>query len=345
MIRDLLLGFEPVDIDIVVEEDIGPIADRLNHRLKGECRVHPEFGTAAIRVGAEQIDLARSRTETYPRPAQLPQVRFSDLSQDLLRRDFTVNAIAFSLNKKSFGRIIDPFSGIRDIRERTIRILHPGSFIDDPTRIFRALRYKRRLGFRIDPLTGRLMRSAIRKRMIERLSAQRVINELKLIVREKEWRPILGDLASHRILRFSRRDLDLMERLGKFKIYYLLGRTGIKALPLNRKEAKLSAESVNLRHLARRTRKLARNHELYRRLSPLEPETVALLPAVDPALKDRVKKFLRLKKIKPVVTGQDLKRLGLKPGPLYREILQRLFFLQLDGKLRKKGPALKNLLK
>lgn len=338
-VRDLLLGKEPVDIDLIVEGDIRSITKTLNRRLKGACLVYPEFGTATIRVGTEQIDLARARTETYPLPACLPVVRFSDLDKDFSRRDFTVNAIALSLSRKDFGRIIDPFSGIRDIREKSIRILHARSFIDDPTRIFRALRYKNRLEFRIDRGTDRLMRNAIRDKMIDRLSGQRVLNELRLIVQEKSWRSTLQDMGLYGIFRFTKRDLDLIDRLGNMKIYYLLGKIQNLKFPLTRKEINLAGDFVRIRSVVRRLRRPLTNSELYRYLSPMEPETIAMIPIVDPGLGTKIRKFRLMRKILPIVRGRDLIRAGQKPGPAFRDTLRRLFYLQLDGKLRSKRAA------
>lgn len=345
LVRDLILGREPVDIDLVVEDDIKTLTTLLSRKLKGKCLIYPEFGTATIRVGNEQIDLARARTETYPEPARLPMVRFADISADFARRDFTVNAIALALTKKSFGQIIDPVAGIRDIRGKTIRVLHARSFIDDPTRIFRALRYRHRLGFKIDRETDRLMKTAIREKMIDRLSGQRVLNEYRLIAAERNWRKIILNLGHYGIGRFSRTDLDLMERLGTMKIYYLLGKTGGVKFPLNRKEMKLTAEIVKLRQTVRKITLTKTNHALFQLLSPLEPETVKNLSAAQPKLKAKIRKYRRLKLTRPIVSGRDLARLGLKPGPRYRETLRRLFYLQLDGKLRKKGSVLKNLKK
>ena len=345
IVRDLLLGKEPGDIDLVIEDDIKSITDSLNRKLKGECLIYPEFGTATIRVGTEQIDLARARTETYPLPGRLPLVRFSNLDKDFWRRDFTVNAVALSLSRKDFGRIIDPVSGIRDIREKSIRVLHDRSFIDDPTRIFRALRYKNRLGFKIERETDRLMKNAIRGKMIGRLSGHRILGELRLITREKSWRLTLRDLDNYGIFRFTKRDLDLMDRLGDLRIYYLLGKFQNMKLPMSRKEIKLAAEFVRIPIAARKLRRPLANSELYRHLSPREPETIVALSNLYPALGKKIRKFRHLKKILPIVRGRDLMRAGLKPGPAFRNTLRRLFYLQLDGKLRKKGPALRKLRK
>jgi tRNA nucleotidyltransferase/poly(A) polymerase len=345
MVRDLLLGKEPVDIDLVIEDDIKSMADSLNRKLKGECLIYPEFGTATIRVGTEQIDLARARTETYPLPAHLPVVRFSNLDKDFSRRDFTVNAVALSLSRKDFGRIIDPLSGIRDIRGKSIRVLHDRSFIDDPTRIFRALRYKNRLGFMIERDTDRLMKNAIRGKMIGRLSGHRVLGELRLITQEKSWRLTLRDLDNYGTLRFTKRDLDLMDRLDDLKIYYLLGKFQNMKLPMTRKEIKLAAELVRIPGAVRRLHRHMPSSELYRYLSPMESETIAAIPSLDPSLAYKIRKFRLMKKILPIVTGRDLIRAGLKPGPAYRNTLRRLFYLQLDGKLRKKEPALKKIIK
>jgi hypothetical protein len=325
-----------VDIDLIVEDDIGAVAGALNRSLKGNCRIYPEFGTATIRIGNEQIDLARTRTEIYPAPAGLPVVKFSDLGSDFARRDFTVNAVAISLAGNNLGAILDPYSGRRDIADKIIRVLHPRSFTDDPTRIFRAIRYKRRLGFRFDRTTERLMKNAIRGKMIDRLSRKRVLSELRLIFAEDDPRPIVGDLVRYGIYRLTERDRTRLDRFGRRQLYFFLSRIGADQFPLTRAEKKLVQDISDLPTIIRRLGRASRNHDIYESLIFRTPALVEILPAIAPALLAQVTLFRRLKKNQPIVTGRDLLRAGIKPGPRYRDMLRKAYYLQLDKKIRNK---------
>ena len=148
-VRDILLGREGFDIDIAVEGDALAFAEGLG----GEVTAHGRFGTAVVRFpDGRHWDVVTARRETYAEPAALPDVEAGTIEEDLARRDFTVNAIAASLGD-DFGRLRDPHDGLADIEAGTIRVLHGRSFVDDPTRIFRAIRYENRLGFRMDDET------------------------------------------------------------------------------------------------------------------------------------------------------------------------------------------------
>jgi tRNA nucleotidyltransferase (CCA-adding enzyme) len=154
-VRDLLLGDTGrADIDVVVEGDVEPIAERLG----GEMRSHERFGTAKVSAGELSADLARARAETYPHPGALPDVRPASLAEDLARRDFTINAMAVPLQGEP--ALIDPYGGEADLAARRLRVLHDRSFVDDPTRAVRAARYAARLGFDLDERGASLAREA-----------------------------------------------------------------------------------------------------------------------------------------------------------------------------------------
>ena len=149
-VRDLLLGRSGTDFDLVVEGDALELVTALAQDQGGEAVVHSRFGTATYRHGDLSFDLAASRTEEYSRPGVLPDVRPGSIEEDLKRRDFTVNAMAIRLNTPDAGVLLDQFGGREDLEKRWIRVLHGGSFVDDPTRIMRAIRYEQRLGFQIE---------------------------------------------------------------------------------------------------------------------------------------------------------------------------------------------------
>jgi tRNA nucleotidyltransferase (CCA-adding enzyme) len=153
-VRDLLLGRERADLDVVVEGDAAALAGRLG----GDTVSHERFGTAKMTLDGVELDLASARAESYPRPGALPEVRLAGLEQDLARRDFTINAMAVPLHREP--ALIDPHGGRDDLERGIIRVLHPRSFVDDPTRALRAARYAARFGFGVEPDTERLAREA-----------------------------------------------------------------------------------------------------------------------------------------------------------------------------------------
>ena len=177
-VRDLTLGFASPDLDLAVEGDARALARQLADRLGGQAVEHERFGTATVRAEGLVVDLAQTRTETYLTPGALPVVAPSSLSADLRRRDFTINAMAVTLTGDELGRLHDPFDGRRDLERRMVRILHDASFLDDPTRLLRAVRYETRLDFRMDPESERLAREAILIGAPRTVSGQRVRDEL-----------------------------------------------------------------------------------------------------------------------------------------------------------------------
>ena len=188
-VRDFLLGRESFDIDLAVEGD----AIEFARRLGGQVTAHGRFGTAVVRFpDGRQLDVVTCRRETYAAPAALPDVEPGTIADDLARRDFTVNAMAASLGE-DFGRIFDPHGGRADLEIRTIRVLHERSFVDDPTRIFRAVRYEARLGFPMDQQTEGLAREGVGG--IGLLSPARMREEVVALLSEDKAERALDRLA------------------------------------------------------------------------------------------------------------------------------------------------------
>jgi tRNA nucleotidyltransferase (CCA-adding enzyme) len=175
-VRDLLLGRSRADIDVAVEGGVAKLAERLG----GRQRAHLRFGTATVQVEGLEVDLATTRTETYPSPGALPEVRPAPLDADLARRDFTINAMALPLAEHP--GLIDPHAGLHDLRRGELRILHPRSFVDDPTRALRAARYAARYRFELEPETARLLRLTD----LSAVSEDRVEAELRKLAAERE---------------------------------------------------------------------------------------------------------------------------------------------------------------
>ena len=185
-VRDLLLGRENLDLDIVVEGDAIGFARKLGESSGWELQTHQRFGTATlIRPTGARIDFARARSETYEQPGALPLVKPCSIEDDLRRRDFSINALAICLNSDNFGVLIDCADGVKDLQAGRIRALHAESFLDDPTRIFRAVRYEGRYDFRIEANDQARIREALRQGALNGISGERIRNEINHILGEK----------------------------------------------------------------------------------------------------------------------------------------------------------------
>ncbi|GMU56370.1 MAG: poly(A) polymerase [Candidatus Xenobia bacterium] len=361
-VRDLLLGREcEQDIDLVVEGPARELADKVAERL-GPARVlpHERFRTASVVwPDGRRIDLATARTEIYTRPAALPVVQGSTLKQDLARRDFSVNAMAVRLSSSHFGQLVDYFGARRDLADERIRVLHNHSFLDDPTRILRAVRFEARLGFRLDPATEHLLKQALLEGALEMVSAERLRDELLIILSERDPLPAIERLHKLRILprlhpslalstrvertmrrvqaveqEFGRSDppwllalLALMSSLKPEETEALRRRFRLQVLP--GLEESFRAHRV-LRALSSRDLK---DSELERLLAPLPREALLWLLAFNASepLHARIRHYLAdLQHLPPVLRGRDLLELGFTPGPLFKEILTRARAVQLD---------------
>ena len=185
-LRDLVRGAGSVDLDVAVEGDAAASARELAARLDGEAVEHERFGTATVRAGDIAIDLATTRRERYSRPGALPEVEPAPLVEDLARRDFTVNAMAAALAPVELGRLYDPHGGVPDLGAEVVRILHYRSFLDDPTRLLRAVRYEVRLGFDMDTETEALAREAVERGAVATVSGPRLGDELLNLLGEPD---------------------------------------------------------------------------------------------------------------------------------------------------------------
>ncbi|MFP4257830.1 MAG: CBS domain-containing protein [Desulfovermiculus sp.] len=229
-VRDILLHRPNLDIDLVVEGDGIAYAQKLAQVLGGRIRSHSKFRTAVVILPDNlRIDVATARLEYYEHPAALPTVELSSIKMDLFRRDFSINALAIELNPNRFGRLVDFFGGQRDIKERTIRVLHSLSFVEDPTRIMRAVRFEQRFAFRIGVQTERLIKNAVHLNMFHKLSGHRILHELKLLLHEESPLVCLKRLSSytilesiHPLLKLTPKKEQLIEKIEKVIDWYEL---------------------------------------------------------------------------------------------------------------------------
>jgi tRNA nucleotidyltransferase (CCA-adding enzyme) len=371
-VRDLLLRYENFDIDVVVEGEGIRLARALAQEKKCELKVHKKFGTATlIFPWGYRLDVATARLEYYDHPAALPRVEHSSIKLDLYRRDFTVNALALHLQPEHFGELIDFFGAQKDIKERVIRVLHNLSFVEDPTRIFRALRFEQRIGFQIAKHTHMLMENAVRMELFGRLSGKRLFQELVLCLSEDKPLPVIRRLADYGLLKFFHPKLkidrpteNLFKRLDSVVSWYNLLFTGeryerwlvgflglvdslaqkeipelLGRLSLSEKfrTSFLQSRRMSLQVVNRISHSFSmRRSDIFFLLNCLP--TDFLLYAMGKTESEDVKKaislyFTGLKSIKVSLRGKDLRRMGYIPGPIYTEILQALLRARLDGKL------------
>ncbi len=373
-VRDLLLGIENLDIDVTVEGD-GILFAETFARNHG-CRVksHKKFGTAVLVFpGNFKIDVASTRLEYYSSPGALPTVERSSLKMDLYRRDFTINTLAIRLNRKDFGILIDYFSAQRDLQDKVIRVLHNLSFVEDPTRVFRALRFEQRLGFRIAKHTENLIRNAVKMNFLSKLGGKRLLTELVIILKEKEPEMGIERMASLGLLQFIHPDLKLTQetrskieeagkiiswfdllfldrRYEKWVLYYLVLTDSLDGAQFVETCSRLSITEhyrERLTELKGRVestldsmqRKIARGHkvsrsEAYYWLEGMPVEIILYL--MTKAGSDEVKKlvslyFTQLHGIQLSISGDDLKEIGVIPGPQFKVILDKVFRARLDN--------------
>lgn len=360
VVRDLLLGKANFDLDLVVEGNAIQLAEQLAGINSWKITSHPHFNTAKIQWDKWSVDFASARSETYDKPGSLPIVETSSILNDLLRRDFTINAMAIHLSPSHYGDLIDLHQGRQDLEHKLIRVLHENSFKDDATRIWRGLRYEQRLGFQLERSTLRLLKQDMA--MLDTISGDRIRYELERTFRELEpekvfcragklkvlpklhpklkgdnWlvekfklvrRQVHPDLPSFGIylsLLTYRLSYDESEQLGS---YLRLTKADTVLL---RDTAALKAVLKPLAHP-----ELSRSH-IYRFLHNYSTAAITTngLASESSIAQQHMAIFLHeLRHIRPALSGGDLKKMGIAQGPRIKEILQILHEARLDGKVR-----------
>lgn len=340
-VRDLLLGRQSIDIDLTLEDDASTLATALARQLEGRVRSFPQFLT--YKVTAEnfpEIDIATARKERYRKPGSLPAVSAGKLKDDLLRRDFSINAIALDLLD---GKMHDPTNGAKDIELRQVRVLHDGSFVDDPTRIFRAVRLAARLGFSLEPHTAELMHEAIDTNALGTVSRERIWRELFLVMDEDLAPQILSEISERGALQalFGRKgNGDLRSRLeaiqGQLEDHpdadrYVMFTGALlhgDASPIDfegsgfsQKRARAVIEIAN--ELPRVLEQLANAEDdrtrfaIYRGLSP---ETLAVIAAGNPEERQHLQRYRDYERFHLPLRGNDLEVPG---GPHVAQALEQ----------------------
>jgi len=378
-VRDLLLNRPNEDIDIVVEGDGIEFAKVF--AAKEGCRVNPhkKFGTAVIIFPDHfKIDVASSRLEYYKMPAALPIVEKSSIKLDLARRDFTINTLAVSLNPENFGMLIDFFGATRDLKDKTIRTIHNLSFVEDPTRIFRAIKFSNRFGFKIGKVTSNLIKNAITINCFKNLSGLRVLSEIKQIFEEENPIPAIRTMEEYGLEKVLHKKLDidpktyhLLESVNKILVWHdllytdedyprwsvyfmaLLNRTSRKVCEqiCDRLNMPLKERGILLEKRYKAEKQLiliekASSYtiqDLYWVLIDFKTEYLLYMMAL--ATHEETKKaisnfYTHQKKVKPYIRGRDLMTLGLKPSPVFTVIFNRILNEKLEGRLKTKKEEL-----
>ncbi|MCL2458431.1 MAG: CBS domain-containing protein, partial [Desulfobulbus sp.] len=221
-VRDLLLHVKNTDIDIVIEGDGVRFAKALAEQRHGVVHPHEKFGTATVIFPDQtRIDVASARLEYYDHPAAMPTVEHSSIKLDLYRRDFTINAMAIHLNPQRFGTLVDYFNCQNDLKERRIQALHNLSFVEDPTRIFRAIRFEGRLDFTITRHTEKLIKNTVQLNLFDQVEEPRFFHELKLILAEDDPTPVLRRMAHFKLFPFLWPDLHPSFKIDRRFLHFL----------------------------------------------------------------------------------------------------------------------------
>ena len=379
IVRDLILGVPNFDLDIVIQGDGLKFAFELARCLDARLVTHPRFGTATLITPKKiKLDIATCRSEVYPEPASLPVVSPGTIEEDLARRDFTINALAIDILPESFGKLVDFYQGRKDLKAKSIRILHDLSFVDDPTRIIRAVRFEQRLKFRIEPRSLKLLKAAAKKGMLKRVSPHRLRDEIILILSEPvavrcilRLKRIIGLDFIHQQLELNQIHLKYLKAINKeidwFNknfhqrrsldtwLMYFIGLLSplntrqisqvCKKFSLRRGEIKriISYKRFSAQNILFMSKKNISPSKIHKTLQPLSFETILLIKAKyrNKFLDLHINNFLKhYNDTRIYISGKDLTQFGLKPNPDYKKILARLFSLQLDGQINSRQDAL-----
>ncbi|MDD5044769.1 MAG: hypothetical protein PHU91_04590 [Candidatus Omnitrophica bacterium] len=378
-VRDLILDVPNLDMDIVVEGDGLKFAEALCNCMDGKLTKHRRFGTATVILPNKiKIDVATARKETYAHPAALPVVSPGDIRDDLARRDFTINAMAINISSAGFGNFIDFFHGKDDLLLKRIRILHDLSFIDDPTRILRAIRFEQRYGLKIEPHTYSLLRQALKKGVLEKVDKQRIRDEMILTLKEREpvkyikriskliglsffspkLRPAQAKFLylakAKKEIAWFKKSFPKKRMLDAWLIYLmamLKDADRAELLSLCRKFAFRMGETKRIQSYAHAFNKadtlLAKKDiapsKVYQLLEPLSYEVIILIRALTrkKEVKMNIEDFFRVYNGTRIhVNGDDLKSLGIKPGPAFKNILIKLLYAKIDYQFKSKEEEL-----
>jgi len=375
VVRDIFLRRKNWDLDIVIVGDCLKVARTAAKKWKARITVYPSFGTSTLFLpNGLRCDMAMARRERYPHAGSLPVVIKGRLKEDLFRRDFTINAMAISLRKETFGQLIDEYEGLRDLRNKRIRVLHDQSFIDDATRILRAIRFEQRLGFGLERHTVQLCKKAIKKNIYSTIKPARIFVEFKKVLSEEQCHRSLTRLQQLGALGFLKANFKFDTRVmkdlnrnilgggSKYKtledchswLWYFIALFEknrklnfggvLSKFPLTKiqKRSMIQSQSFdsNLRKLSDVR---ARKSDVYKILKPLNCDGILYLRFRTPlkSVIKRIDQFLQKNRwIEPSINGLDIQKLGLKASSRIGKIIEEIRFQKIDLTIKTRSDEL-----
>ena len=370
-VRDLILKKKNLDLDITIDGDAIALSKILAKKWKAHVTVYQQFGTSFLELpNGIRVDVAKTRNELYKHSGALPTVKAGSLKEDLFRRDFTINALAIGINSDTWGHLIDLFGGHKDLLDKKIRVLHGQSFIDDPTRILRAVRFEQRLKFQIERRTLTMIKLALKRGVEEKVKPPRYFAEFKKIFKESSPMAMIKRLIALGGLRFinsklsvSLRDLKVIhEKIQELKgtllykkysswwvVYFieLIAKTNdnvvekiIGKFHFTRNEIICIQQSRNIGDILKKiSGKSLKASHIYKILKPLKEGVILYLylKSDNALVHRRINRFL-LEDVnaKLRINGNDLRKMGIAPGPRTGEILDRILRLKIDKQIQTK---------
>lgn len=378
IVRDMILNIKNLDIDIVVEGNGMEFAKELGDLLKAKkVVIHEKFKTGVVILENDfKIDIATSRIEYYEYPTSLPTVEEGNIKQDLYRRDFTMNAMAVEIDYSNFGKLIDYFKGYEDLQNKKIRVLHSLSFVEDPTRIIRGIRFAVRYGFEIEKDTEKYIIDAVENNFLEKLTWKRVKEEFKIILSEKNSKRAVYKLFEYGVLKAINKNIKFTEKLKrdienidkyydviekmnieKWLIYFLILLEELTSDELEKVFKKFvfsekfiqkyTFGKIKREEMSRELLKSNLNSEIYKILKDISNEIILLMLITEDNIKiiENIKKYITIiKNQENIIRGKDLQEIGYKKGPIFKQMLDYAYCIQLDENIKNKNEILQKIL-
>ncbi len=370
-VRDLFLDVQSLDFDFVLDKNAKEFGKLLSKKLKTKVIIHEDFGTIHFLYEGYEFDFVTARREWYNKNSILPVVENATLKEDLSRRDFTINAMAISITPNDFGRLIDLFNGLKDINRKTIRVLHPLSFLEDPSRLLRAIKYEAKLNFKLSDDTEHLFKKAVELGALTNNRSQRIIKELTELLTENYAKRAIELMDKRRVLReffgikrLSKIKKEAIERAEKYiskfgvsrlKVYITILLYGKNENEISKILTRFSIKKKTIREIItglkflnriKKQRKM-KDEDVVELLKISKDIVVAifLLASNKQYGKDILKYLSKQNKLKPEITGKELKALGLKEGKQFGEILKEIIILKSKGKIKTKDDEINYIMK
>jgi tRNA nucleotidyltransferase (CCA-adding enzyme) len=367
-VRDIIIGREISDADIMVDGDATDFAEIIKKNTGGKLLIHDAFFTAVLYLpSGKKYDFTSCRKEHYPFPGALPLTSPGTIHDDLFRRDFTINALAMELSSENKGEVIDFFDGINDIRNNIVRVLHNNSFISDPTRIFRAVRFESKLGFKMDYKTSKLAEDAISKKLIDRVSGERLFNEIKQICNNKLSEQIINRFKSLNLFTSISDEWRIPEAINFLDLEYLINTnqifspqicrlTWLMLLVKTKKDIEIISKRLRIskniqKHLISSTDinecmdKLSEDNScggIDKIFQKLQHDTIKLISLITTSeIRAKINDYLlKVPAFELLINGDDLIREGIQSDKNMKQLLNIVRYYQYNGFVTSHSQAL-----